>query len=280
MEIISTIQELREKIKNWKKQGFCIGLVPTMGFLHAGHASLMKKAHEENDKVIVSVFVNPTQFGVNEDLSSYPRDIEHDRSLCEQEGVALIFHPDVKEMYGDGFCSFVNMDILPNELCGLSRPVHFKGVCTVVSKLLNIVQPHNAYFGQKDAQQLAIIRRMVQDLNFDTTIVGCPIMRETDGLALSSRNIYLTPEERKAALVLNQAVALGKKMVAAGETSAERVLSAMRSHITSEPLAKIDYLKAVNGLTMQQVDTISAPTLVAMAVCFPHARLIDNFLVE
>ena len=212
MKIVSTINEVREQVKEWKKEGNTIGFVPTMGYLHEGHASLIDAARKNNGKVVVSIFVNPIQFGPNEDLDSYPRDLEHDAKLCEEHGVDLIFHPTPEEMYGDNFYTFVDMDVLTKELCGLSRPVHFRGVCTVVSKLFNIVTPDNAYFGQKDAQQLAIIKRMVKDLNMPLSIHGCPIIREEDGLAKSSRNTYLSPEERKAALVLSRSVFLGEKI--------------------------------------------------------------------
>ena len=199
MKVLTTISETREQVKEWKKQGLTIGLVPTMGYLHEGHASLIKKCREENDRVVVSVFVNPTQFGPNEDLEAYPRDFERDSRLCEELGADLIFHPEPEEMYHDPH-AFVSIDLLSETLCGKTRPIHFKGVCTVVSKLFNIVSPDNAYFGQKDAQQLAIIRKMVQDLNYNIRIVGCPIVREPDGLAKSSRNTYLDPQERQAAL--------------------------------------------------------------------------------
>ena len=196
MVILKKIDEVRAQVKEWKKQGLTVGLVPTMGYLHEGHQSLIKKSVEQNDRTVVSVFVNPIQFGPNEDLESYPRDLEADAKLCESTGADIIFNPEPEEMYADGFVSFINMTGLPNALCGLTRPIHFKGVCTVVGKLFNIVTPDRAYFGQKDAQQLAIIMRMVKDLNFDIEIVGCPIIREADGLAKSSRNIYLTPEEQ------------------------------------------------------------------------------------
>ena len=216
MKIVSTIEEVRAQVREWKKEGKTVGFVPTMGYLHEGHASLMDAAGK-NDKVVVSIFVNPMQFGPNEDLASYPRDLEHDAKVCEAHGVDLIFHPTPEEMYGDNFYSYVDMNVLTEELCGLSRPVHFRGVCTVVAKLFNIVTPDKAYFGQKDAQQLAVIKRMVKDLNMPLTIVGCPIIREEDGLAKSSRNTYLSPEERKAALVLSRSIFLGKKMVEQGE---------------------------------------------------------------
>ena len=203
MQVTKTVKETREIVKAWKKEGLTVGLVPTMGFLHEGHASLIKRAREENDRVVVSVFVNPTQFGPNEDLEAYPRDFERDSTLCESIGADLIFHPEPEDMY-DSPCAYVSIEKLSDNLCGKTRPIHFRGVCTVVSKLFNIVSPDRAYFGQKDAQQLAIIKKMVKDLNFDIEIVGCPIIREEDGLAKSSRNTYLNTEERKAALCLSK----------------------------------------------------------------------------
>ena len=280
MKIVETVAEVREQVKAWRKEGLTVGLVPTMGYLHEGHQSLIAKACAQNDRVVVSVFVNPTQFGPNEDLESYPRDLKHDAALCESTGAALIFHPTPEEMYPKGFCSFVDMDVLTKELCGLSRPVHFRGVCTVVSKLLHIVQPDKAYFGEKDAQQLAVIRRMVLDLNMNVEIVGCPIVRESDGLAKSSRNTYLSAEERKAALILSKSIALGKKMAEDGEKDTTTIVKAMTKLIETEPLAKIDYVKAVDGLTMQQIKEVKKPMLVAIAVYIGKTRLIDNFNLE
>ena len=279
MQIVYTIKEVREQVKAWKKEGLTVGLVPTMGYLHEGHASLIKKAVEDNDRVVTSIFVNPTQFAPTEDLESYPRDLEKDSRLCESLGVNLIFHPEPEEMYAPDFCTWVDMDVLSKTLCGKSRPIHFRGVCTVVSKLFNIVTPDRAYFGQKDAQQLAIIRRMVRDLNMDIEIVGCPIVREEDGLAKSSRNTYLNEEERKAALVLSQSIFLGQKMVREGETDAAKIKAAMTEKIQSEPLARIDYVEIVDGLSMQPVDTVKSPTLAAIAVYIGKTRLIDNFIV-
>ncbi len=279
MQIATTINEVRTLVKTWKKEGMSVGFVPTMGYLHEGHGSLITRAREENDKVVVSIFVNPMQFGPGEDLESYPRDLAKDSAYCESLGADLIFHPEPEEMYMEGFCSYVDMSVLTEELCGLSRPVHFRGVCTVVNKLFHIVQPDRAYFGQKDAQQLAIIKRMVQDLNMDLEIIGCPIVREEDGLAKSSRNTYLSAEERQAALVLSQAVKLGQELVAAGETDANKIVSEMRDLIEKEPLARIDYVKAVDGLTMQQIDTVKEPMLVALAVYIGKTRLIDNFMI-
>lgn len=279
MKIVSTIEEVRAQVKEWKKEGQSIGFVPTMGYLHEGHMSLIDAAGE-NDKVVVSIFVNPMQFGPTEDLASYPRDLEHDAKLCEEHGVDLIFHPTPEEMYGDQFYSYVDMDVLTKELCGLSRPVHFRGVCTVVTKLFNIVTPDRAYFGQKDAQQLAVIKRMVKDLNMPLTITGCPIIREEDGLAKSSRNTYLLPEERKAALVLSRSIFLGKEMVEKGERDCKKILAAMTAEIEKEPLAKIDYVKIVDLDTMQQVEKIDRGILAAIAVYIGKTRLIDNFMYE
>ena len=279
MKIVSTIEEVRAQVKEWKKEGQSIGFVPTMGYLHERHMSLIDAAGE-NDKVVVSIFVNPMQFGPTEDLASYPRDLEHDAKLCEEHGVDLIFHPTPEEMYGDQFYSYVDMDVLTKELCGLSRPVHFRGVCTVVTKLFNIVTPDRAYFGQKDAQQLAVIKRMVKDLNMPLTITGCPIIREADGLAKSSRNTYLSIEEREAALVLSRSIFLGKEMVEKGERDCKKILAAMTAEIEKEPLAKIDYVKIVDLDTMQQVEKIDRGILAAIAVYIGKTRLIDNFMYE
>ena len=278
MKVTTTISETREQIRAWKKEGLTIGLVPTMGYLHEGHASLIKKCRKENDRVVVSVFVNPTQFGPNEDLEDYPRDFARDSALCESIGADLIFHPEPEEMYDDA-CAYVSIHTLSDTLCGKTRPIHFKGVCTVVSKLFNIVTPDNAYFGQKDAQQLAIIKKMVKDLNFDIRIVGCPIIREEDGLAKSSRNTYLNPEERKAALCLHRAVLRGQEIIAAG-CSSEGIRQEMEKVILAEPLAKIDYISVVDALTMQPVDAVDRDVLVAMAVYIGKTRLIDNFSYE
>ena len=276
MKILKTVHDVRELVNQWKKEGKTIGLVPTMGYLHEGHLSLIEKCKKENDKVIVSIFVNPTQFGENEDLTSYPKDIKRDSSLCENLGVDLIFNPDASEMYQDP-CTFVNIESLSNHLCGKSRPIHFRGVCTVVSKLFIIINPDNAYFGQKDAQQLAIIKKMVKDLNFDINIVGCPIVREEDGLAKSSRNVYLNPKERKAALCLSKAINVGKTL-ANTETNADKIKSEMRKIIEAEPLAKLDYIEIVDNDTMQPVSKMKENTLAAMAVFIGKTRLIDNFI--
>lgn len=278
MKVTKTIEETRKLVKEWRREGKTIGLVPTMGFLHEGHASLIKRCREENDIVVVSDFVNPTQFGPNEDLEAYPRDFARDSALCESMGTDLIFHPEPEEMYQDA-CAYVSIHTLSDTLCGKTRPIHFQGVCTVVSKLFHIVTPDRAYFGQKDAQQLAIIKKMVKDLNFDIEIVGCAIVREEDGLAKSSRNTYLSEEERKAALCLSKAVKKGQEIIKTGCDCTD-VLKEMCAVIESEPLAKIDYVSMVDALTMQPVEKVDRDVLVAMAVYIGKTRLIDNFSYE
>lgn len=281
MIIATTIAQVRAQVAAWKKEGLTVGLVPTMGYLHEGHASLVEEAVRQCDRVVASDFVNPTQFGPNEDLEAYPRDFDRDCALLEEHGCAMVFHPAVEEMYAPGAATYVEiLSDMPKQLCGKTRPIHFRGVCTVVSKLFNIVTPDKAFFGQKDAQQLAIIRQMVRDLSYGIEIVGCPIVREADGLAKSSRNTYLSEAERQAALVLSESVFLGQKMVAEGETDANKIVTAMTEHIQAQPLAKIDYVSAVDGVTMDPVDQIAGTVLVAMAVYIGKTRLIDNFIVE
>ena len=279
MKIVETVKEVREQVKEWKKLGLTVGFVPTMGYLHEGHKSLMDAARKDNDKVVVSIFVNPMQFGPTEDLATYPRDLDHDAALCESAGVDLIFHPEPEEMYEKDFCSFVDMTGLTEGLCGKTRPIHFRGVCTVVNKFFNIVTPDRAYFGQKDGQQLAVIKRMVRDLNMDIEIIGCPIVREEDGLAKSSRNTYLSPEERKAALILSKTVALGKEL-AKTEKDANKVVEAMKKNIETEPMAKIDYVEAVDALSMEPVEKLEGTCMLAMAVYIGKTRLIDNTLIN
>ena len=276
MKIIKKIDQLREILDPYKRQGKSIGLVPTMGFLHAGHASLIKKAVEENDIVVVSDFVNPIQFGPNEDLAVYPRNIEADSKLCEEIGADFIFYPDADEMYQNKK-TFVDIEGLSDNLCGAKRAGHFRGVCTVCTKLFNIVGPDRAYFGQKDAQQLAIIKKMVLDLNLPLEIVPCPIVREEDGLAMSSRNTYLSADERKAALCLSKAIFEGEKMAKEGSDLSE-VLDRMNEIILAEKLAKIDYISAVDLENLEYVDTFDQDTLVAIAVFVGKTRLIDNFI--
>lgn len=280
MKVSTTTAEVRSQVKEWKRQGLSIGLVPTMGYLHEGHQSLIARAARENDRVVVSVFVNPIQFGPSEDLESYPRDFERDCTLCEKTGADLVFHPEASEMYAEDFCTYVDMDRLTKGLCGASRPVHFRGVCTVVSKLFHIVTPDRAYFGQKDAQQLAVIKRMVRDLSMDVEIVGCPIIREPDGLAKSSRNTYLSPQERRAAVVLSRALAEGRKALAEGERSAQAITGIIRGVLESEPLAQPEYVELVDWETLEPVETADRPVLAAIAVRIGTTRLIDNFVFE
>ena len=276
MKISGSIKETRDLVKEWKSQGLSVALVPTMGYLHEGHKSLMERARKENDKVVVSIFVNPMQFGPNEDLEAYPRDLEHDSKICEAAGVDLIFHPEVSEMYGPDFHSFVDMSVLPEQLCGKSRPVHFRGVQTVVSKLFHIVPANRAYFGQKDAQQLAIIRRMVIDLDFDIEIIGCPIVREADGLAKSSRNTYLSEEERAQAVILNQSLEEAMKAIESGEKDAAKVKQIITDKLNTCPLAKIDYVEVVSFDNIQPIEKIEGAVLIAIAVYIGSTRLIDN----
>lgn len=274
------IADVKKYVREWKKEGLSIGLVPTMGYLHEGHASLIKKAREENDRVIVSDFVNPIQFGPTEDLESYPRDFDADCALCESIGADLIFHPAADEMYFPDFSTHVDVDGVSAGLCGKSRPIHFRGVCTVVSKLFNISEADRAYFGQKDAQQLAVVRRMVRDLNVNIQIVGCPIIREEDGLAKSSRNTYLSAEERQAATVLNKALTEGRRMIENGENDAKAVKNKIRAIIEAEPLAKIDYVEIVDWNQLEEVESTEGDILAAVAVYIGKTRLIDNFIKE
>lgn len=282
MIISGKIEETRNQIKEWKRQGLSVGLVPTMGYLHEGHRSLMEAARRENDKVAVSIFVNPIQFGPGEDFASYPRDLDKDAALCESIGVDLVFHPEASEMYDKGFCTYVDMDGLTKELCGRSRPTHFRGVQTVVSKLFHIIPADRAYFGQKDAQQLAVVRRMVRDMSMDIEIVGCPIIREQDGLAKSSRNTYLNDEERQAALVLSRSLAEGRKLVEAGERDTAVIKKCIAEVIGQEKLARIDYVEIVDFSDITPIDSLQdakeGEALCAIAVYIGKTRLIDNFI--
>lgn len=276
--VVKTIDEVRAYVSAWRKDGKSVGLVPTMGYLHEGHESLIKRAAEENDCVVVSDFVNPTQFAPNEDFESYPRDIEKDSIICERAGAKLIFNPEADEMYNNSLTT-VSVDKITKVLCGKTRPIHFDGVCTVVSKLFNIVMPDKAYFGQKDAQQLCVVRKMVKDLNFNIEIVGCPIIRETDGLAKSSRNTYLNDSERKAALCLSRSLKLGYDMIISGECVADNVIRAITSEISKEPLAKIDYVEIVDLDTLEKANA-TKHILTAIAVYIGKTRLIDNFIID
>ena len=281
MKTIKNIKDLRIEIDMWKKAGLSIGLVPTMGFLHEGHKSLIQRAVKENDKVVVSIFVNPIQFGPNEDYDKYPRDIEKDSKLCTDAGASLIFNPKVEEMYPDkNPLTFVNVENITNCLCGAKRPGHFQGVCTIVSKLFNIVAPNKAYFGEKDAQQLSVIKQMVKDLNFPIQIIGSPIVREKDGLAKSSRNTYLSIKERQAALILSKSLKKAKIAIANGEKNTIILKNLIIDNLISEPLARIDYVEIVDFNLMCEIDTLNKESLIAIAVYIGKTRLIDNIIIR
>lgn len=281
MEVVKNPRVLTQTLKTLKKEGKSVGLVPTMGYLHEGHLSLVREARRNNEIVVVSIFVNPTQFGPNEDLASYPRDFERDSSLLDEAGVDYIFAPEIHDMYSHGYATYVDVEgELTGRLCGASRPGHFRGVATVVSKLFNIVAPERAYFGIKDAQQVAVIRRMAMDLNFDLEIVACPIVREADGLALSSRNVYLSEAERVDALVLSQSLFMARDMIASGERSAEAIRRAIADRIGAVSSAVIDYIEIVDAMTLAPVDVMSGKILIALAVKVGKPRLIDNLQIE
>lgn len=277
--IIETIETLREELKP-KMNKETVGLVPTMGYLHQGHISLIKKARSENDTVVLSIFVNPTQFSPNEDLETYPRDLDKDIKAAYDNGVDYIFTPSAEEMYGKDYSTYVNIEgDITKKLCGKTRPSHFKGVTTIISKLFNIVQPNNAYFGLKDAQQFSVIKKLVKDLNFDVNIVPCPIVRDEDGLALSSRNIYLNEIERKQALVLHQSLNDAKTMYLNGNNNPSELKNYIINKINSKDLASIDYVEIVDLETLEDVDKIDRQSLVALAVKFGNTRLLDNIIL-
>jgi len=276
MEVISKVAELQERIKDWKLKGLTVGFVPTMAYLHEGHLSLVREAKKRNDRAAVSIFVNPKQFGPAEDYNVYPRDFNRDAALLEKEGVDLIFYPAVEEMYPAGYKTYVEVEDLENRLCGRSRPGHFRGVCTVVLKLFNLIQPDEAYFGWKDAQQVIILKKMVEDLNLPVKIRSMPLIREKDGLALSSRNIYLNQQERQASVVLYRSLELAEEIIKNGERQAARIRQQMVNLISAEPLARIDYVEIVDPQTLEPLVTIDGDALVAVAVYFGRTRLIDN----
>lgn len=281
MDSITEPSALRERAREWSRGGKTVGFVPTMGYLHAGHASLMRLARQRADVVVASVFVNPTQFGPGEDLDAYPRDLAHDAALAREIGVDVLFAPEPGAMYAPEAATWVEVPALARHLCGASRPTHFRGVCTVVAKLFLLVRPTFAVFGQKDWQQLAILRRMTADLGFDVEIVGAPIVREADGLALSSRNVRLTPGERAEAVAINRGLALAEELVRGGERDAGRVLAEVRARYAAEmPSGTVDYLECVDPGTIVPVATIAGPALFAAAVKFSAARLIDNRCVD
>lgn len=278
MKIVKTISEIRDIIKEWRKAGYSIGLVPTMGYLHAGHGSLIEQSVKNNDKTVVSVFVNPTQFGPNEDLKKYPRDIKRDSELVASLGGDIIFNPEPEEMYKKNNATTIKVEGLSQKLCGITRPIHFAGVCQVVSKLFNIVTPDNAYFGLKDFQQYVIINKMVDDLNFPVKINPCAIVREESGLALSSRNVYLTDDERKSALSLNQSLNYAKSLISSGEKRASFIIDEITKIINNVPYSKIDYVKIVDIDTLDDIDTVEKRYAVLLAVYIGKTRLIDNFV--
>lgn len=280
MNILKTKAEMQTWSAEKKKQGKTISFVPTMGYLHKGHVSLLEIGKPLGDELVLSIFVNPTQFGPNEDLDAYPSNIQNDLNLAEQAGVTAVFLPDKNEMYGPGYQTHVSLDRLPQYLCGRSRPMHFGGVATVVTKLFNIVMPDVAIFGKKDFQQLAIIRQMVKDLDFNIRIIGGEIIREEDGLAMSSRNAYLTPEQRASAVCLSRTISLLKQRVAQGVRSVPDLVREAEAFILSFDHTRIDYIELCHPGTLEPVDTVQAETLVALAVQVGKSRLIDNALIE
>ena len=278
--IVEKVKDMKELSEKYLKENKTIGFVPTMGFLHEGHLSLVRRAREENDIVVVSIFVNPTQFGPNEDYESYPRDFERDVKLLKELNVDVVFYPSVEEMYPKDFSTYVDETKLSRYLCGKSRPGHFRGVCTIVTKLFNIVRPTRAYFGQKDAQQFRVIKRMVRDLNMDVELVECPIVREHDGLAMSSRNIYLSDDERAQALALYNSLKLAENLIKSGERDAEVVKNAMKEFLSRYDKVKIDYVEIVDEETLEPVKHIEGKVIVAIACWVGKARLIDNVIVQ
>jgi len=279
MKVIKSIPALKSAVRRWKSKNRTIGFAPTMGYLHEGHLSLVRASKKKADVTVVSIFVNPTQFGPKEDFRTYPRDFERDAGLLKKEGVDVLFYPDADKMYPGGYKTYVEVHDLQDKLCGRSRPGHFRGVSTVVLKLFNIVRPDYAFFGQKDAQQAIILRRMARDLDLDVRVEVVPIVREADGLAMSSRNTYLGPDERKAGLSLSRSLRQAKMRIGAGERRPAVILSALKEMIAAEPLARIDYIEAVDMDTLEPVKEISEGTLIALAVFIGKTRLIDNMIV-
>ncbi|WP_070000129.1 pantoate--beta-alanine ligase [Cellulosilyticum sp. I15G10I2] len=281
MSIIQTVQALNIWLDNHERSRKSLGFVPTMGYLHEGHLSLIREAKANNDLVIVSIFVNPTQFAPGEDFDKYPRNLERDYELSRAAGADVVFHPEVDEVYPDGAATQVEVTgALTQTLCGLSRPTHFKGVTTVVNILLNMVRPNQVYFGQKDAQQALIIKKMIRDLYMQVKLNICPIVREADGLAMSSRNVYLNPEERRQALILYRSIQKGEELVHQGVTDVREVIQAVQEEITKAPLAVIDYIEILEAKTLESIDTINDEVLLAVAVKFGKTRLIDNKLIK
>lgn len=280
MRVIEKISDIKAVIRSQKKSGRTIGLVPTMGYLHEGHVSLAKASKAENDFTVMSIFVNPAQFGVNEDFNKYPRDIDRDLQIAENAGVDIIFAPSVEEVYPNGYKTYVNVEDITGILCGKTRIGHFKGVTTIVNKLFNIIEPDKAYFGQKDAQQAIVIKKMVKDLNMNLEIVTCPIIREKDGLAMSSRNVYLSPEERKGALVLSESLFKAEAMIKDGERKKDKIIELIKNKISAEKLASIEYIEVLKADNLEDIQEIDCKVLIALAVRFGATRLIDNVIVE
>jgi pantoate--beta-alanine ligase len=280
IEIITAVKDMQKRSDKMRCQGKTIVFVPTMGFLHEGHLSLIREGKKHGDDMVVSIFVNPSQFGPSEDLETYPRDLERDLDLLQKEGVNAVFAPDADEIYGEKYQTYVELEKLPNHLCGLSRPVFFKGVATVVTKLFNIVKPHVTIFGQKDYQQLTIIRQMVRDLNFDIKVVGAPTVRESGGLAMSSRNTYLTPDQRISALSLNKSLQKAQTLVENGLKDADKIIDTAAELIRSHPETEIDYITICDPESLDDMKTIDKPALMALAVNIGKARLIDNMILK
>ncbi|WP_028843780.1 pantoate--beta-alanine ligase [Pseudothermotoga elfii] len=278
MVVVKNIDEMKKICRELRKEK-TIGFVPTMGYLHEGHLSLVRRSKKENDITVVSIFVNPTQFGPNEDYNSYPRNLNRDASLLEKEDVDYVFVPEIEQMYPKDYSTYINEESLSRHLCGRSRPGHFRGVCTVVTKLFNIVKPNRAYFGQKDAQQFRVIRRMVRDLNMDVEVIECPIVREPDGLAMSSRNIYLSTEERNQALALNRSLKIAENLYRSGEKNTERMKEKIVQYLSSFDKIKIDYVEIVSEETLEPVEKIEGKVIVAIAAWVGKARLIDNTIL-
>ncbi len=280
MKVVKTIREMQKLSDEYRCQGKKIGFVPTMGYLHEGHLSLLREAKKHCDVLVMSIFVNPTQFGPQEDFEEYPRDFERDKNLAEKEGVDVIFYPNAKEMYPENYLTYVEVEKITSILCGASRPGHFRGVTTVVAKLFNAVKPHFAVFGQKDAQQAVVIKQMTRDLNFDIEIIVAPIVREHDGLAMSSRNTYLSPEEREQALALNRSLKMAEQLILSGERDAETIKQKMQDMINEQPDAKIDYVEILHPETLEFQSKIKSDVLIALAVKIGKTRLIDNLVVR
>ena len=279
-KVIHSIDEMKNVVKELKKKNKKIGFVPTMGYLHEGHESLIKCSTSENEITVVSIFVNPIQFGKNEDLDRYPRDLERDRQICEKNGVDYIFNPSYEEMYPEGYKTYVEVEEITKNLCGAFREGHFRGVTTVVTKLFNIIKPDNAYFGKKDFQQLKVIQQMVKDLNMDVNVIGCPLIREKDGLALSSRNKYLSKEERESALSLSKSLFLAEQLFESGETDPQTIKKKMEELILSYPLVReIQYIEIVDSETLKPKEKVEKGDTIALAVFVGNTRLIDNIQI-